>query len=287
MPKAPRETFLYLAIGVFAISWAAPLIRLCEAPPLAIATYRMGFSALLLLPLAIKDCLRELKPRGVLTLFLPGAFLGLHFALWVSSLSYTSVASSVILVTTNPIFVGFLSFFLLGEKMTKPLILGTALAIGGGITVGVGDFREGGGLLLGNGLALAGALMMSCYLVAGRTFRERASLLTYVFVVYGAAALLLLLLSALLGEPLRGFPPTTWVLFILLALVPTLVGHSTINWAVRHLSTPVVALAIVGEPVLASLLAYLVLGEALTWARVVGGGVILAGVYLGIFRRGG
>lgn len=287
MAERPRRTFLYLAVGVFAISWAAPLIRLCEAPPLAIATYRMGFSALLLLPLALKDCVRELKPQGVLTLFLPGAFLGLHFALWVSSLSYTSVASSVILVTTNPIFVGVLSFFLLRERMTRPLLLGTALAIAGGITVGVGDFREGEGLLLGNGLALAGALMMSCYLVAGRSLRQRASLLSYVFVVYGAAALFLLLLSLLLGEALRGFPLTTWVLFLLLALVPTLLGHSTINWAVRYLSTPVVVLAIVGEPVLASLLAYLVLGESLTWPRVVGGAVILAGVYLGIFRRRG
>ncbi|MFQ5896387.1 MAG: DMT family transporter, partial [Nitrospinota bacterium] len=270
--------------GVFALSWASILIRLCEAPPLVIALYRMGLATLLLAPgFAWARGRRGLALAWSFGpgLLLAGLFLGLHFALWVSSLFHTSVASSVFFVTTHPLWVAFAARWLFGEKVGRPLIFAVGLTTVGGAVTAWGDWGESGSRLYGNGLALGGALMMAGYLLVGRRLRPKVALFPYGFFAYGGAALVLFLLTAWQGLSLAPYPGQTFLFLFLLALGPTLLGHSALNWALRHLASPAVALAVVGEPVLASLLAWGVLGEGLTPARALGGGLMAAGVALG------
>lgn len=290
MPTAPSQIKIYLGLflGIMSVSFAAVFIRLAEAPPLIIAIYRMGFAALILLPLTLVTHFNELSQlpfKEACLSLLSGSFLGLHFALWITSLYYTSVTVSVVLVTTSPIFVGLISHFILKEKVSRRLGIGICLTILGGIIVGIGGYSGGEMNLWGDFLALAGAVMMAFYLLLGRRLRQQLSLMAYIFLVYTTASILLIFFGLLLNLPFKGYSSQTYLLFLLLALIPTLIGHSCFNWSLKHLPAPIVSVSILGEPVGASLLAYFFLKEIPTFMEVLGGGLILIGIYISVVIR--
>ena len=282
MPKLKIAFILFSAICI--VSFAAILIKLAgEASALVIATYRLTLATLLLAPLVLLQSRRELlslsKKEWLLSL-LSGAFLSLHFFTWVSSLKYTSVASSVVLVTTNPIFIGLGSYFLLKERLRALLVAGIGLSVTGGILIGYGDFRVGNDVLLGDLLALTGAIMASGYFLIGRRVRQKLALLPYIFIVYGMAALILLGLSLLTHQQFFGYSRSTYFWLVLMAVGPQLIGHTSVNWALKYVSAATVAVAILGEPVGSTILAYLILKEGLTPLKLVGGLLILLGIYM-------
>lgn len=276
-------TWIVLSCALIVISFASIWIRWAEAPAISIAVYRVGVSALILTPIALstrRSRLRGLTHNDLRYALLGGICLALHFIFWISSLEFTSVASSVVLVTTNPIFVALGSHFLLREPITLSLAVGIGVSLLGGVLIGYGDFLAGPNVLLGDGLALLGAVMASAYLLVGRRLRAHTDLVTYIFLVYGAAAIVLLATAVLLQQPLVGFPHQTYLWLALLALGPQLIGHTSFNWALKHLPASTVAVIILGEPVGSTVLAYFLLGEPITLVKALGGVFILVGIYL-------
>lgn len=287
---------LVLAIGVAVASSSSILIRFAQpqVASLVIAAYRMALASLLLLPILLiryRGELRRLRPEIALSIGLAGLFLAVHFATWISSLEYTSVASSVVLVQTMPLFVALLSPLLLKERVGAWLLAGLAIALLGTLAVGLSDACDGlrcpelaqslaGPALKGDALAIAGALGGAGYVMLGRRVRPRVALIPYVALAYLAAALALGMAAAGSGSPLSGFPPINWLWILLLALGPQLLAHSSYNWALRYLPAAVVSLTLLGEPVGATVLAYLLLDEQPPLLRLVGGGLILVGIGL-------
>ena len=215
-------------------------------------------------------------------LFLTGLFLALHFTFWIASLRYTSVASSVVLVNINPVFVGLGSYIILKEKVTKLMILGILLSITGGMVIGFSDFTFSTDSAPGDLLALGGTLMASGYLMAGRRLRQEMDLFSFIFPVYTTASIAVVLIGLVVGVPFFGYPYRTYALFLMLALIPQLIGHTTFNWALKFFSASTVAVLILGEPVGSPLLAYWILGETLSLWKAAGGICILAGIYVAL-----
>lgn len=272
-----------MAIGVVSVSFAAIFIRLAEAPPLVIAAYRMCLAALIIVPLAwlrSRDELRRLSRRTIFMALLSGLFLALHFGLWIASLSYTSVATSVILVTANPIFVGIASYFLFQEKLSKQAVLGVMISITGSVVIGYNSWSLGPSPLLGSILALLGALAVAGYLLIGRRLRRGIGLLTYASLTYSSAAVFLLISALAFGYSLAGYSTTTNVMFVLLAVVPQLIGHSSLNWSLRFVPATLVTIAVLGEPIIAITLAFLILNEIPALIEIGGGVLILAGIFI-------
>ncbi len=283
VPRSPARLHAGLAAGVLAVSWAAILVRLADAAPLAIAAWRLVLAGAATAAFALLRRRAELAAlaRGERVLLAAaGLALALHFATWIASLRLTSVASSVALVTTSPVWVALLSRAFLRERIPARVALGIALAVAGGAAMAGGDVSLGRSALLGDALALAGALAAAAYFVLGRRVRARLSLGAYVGVVYPVAAAGVLALAVAAGAPLRGYAARTWGALALLALGPQLVGHSLLNWSLRWLSGTFVAVAILAEPVVSILLAIPVLGERPSGIQIAGGAVLLAGVAL-------
>lgn len=288
-----RDAVTYggLGAGVLAVSSAAVLIRLAEAPALAVAAWRTGVAALLFLPLAwalYPKALGAVGWRTWLLLLLAGASLALHFAFWIASLSYTTVASSVFIVTANPLLVALGAWLLLGERPRGRVLGGIGIALGGGVLLAWGDgggLGAGGRKVLGDGLAFLGAVAVALYYILGRRVRPSLPLLAYIGPVYAAATLLLVGAGVTSGTPLWGFSGRSLAFLLLVAFLPQVVGHSLLNWALGRLPAVVVSTAVMAEPVLATALAWLFLGERPPLTTLVGGGIILGGVWWGV-RRG-
>jgi drug/metabolite transporter (DMT)-like permease len=277
---------IFLPIGIIAVSTASIFIRLCDAPALIIATYRMMLASLMLVPFACyKKTWRGWGKNEMGWLLLSGLFLSLHFAFWIASLKYTSVASSVVLVTTHPIFVGIGSRLLLKERIGRNLALGIALSVLGSGLISYGDISLSKEAFMGDGLALLGAIAASGYLLVGRKMRRDQDLFSYIFPVYSTAGLILILLSLLFQKPFFGYSPPTYLLLFFLALIPQLIGHTTFNWALKYLPVSMVAITILGEPIGSTFLAYIILGEGLTIWKVVGGISILVGILIALERK--
>jgi drug/metabolite transporter (DMT)-like permease len=295
-----------IPFGILAVSTASIFIRYAQAggtPSLVIAAVRLSLATLVLTPLALfrhRDELQALQRRELRLALLSGLFLAIHFATWITSLEYTSVASSVVLVSTTPLWVALLSPLALKESIARPVMYGMGLALMGGAVVGLSDsctlagfsvscpcFSEfiGGQAFLGDMLALAGALAAAGYMLAGRRLRDKMSLIPYIFVVYGMAALLLLILMFSAGKSPLGYAPETYLWLLLLALVPQLLGHSTFNWALRYLSAAFVSVTLLGEPIGSALLAYFLLDEAPSALMIFGAILILAGIYVASLRE--
>jgi len=276
------KAYLTLLVGVAAMSFAAIFIRLAEAPPLVIAAYRLTIAALVFLPFAPSKwskTWRQVSRQDVLLLLFASLVLALHFALWISSLKNTSIASSVILVTSNPIFVAIFSYFLWKEKLTKLMLGGMALALGGAALISYGDFALSGTALLGDVLAVLAALVWGIYLVTARHLRARIDFLSFVTFIYAGAAVFLLIAVAIGGYSLFGYSTQTYLMMALVALVPQLIGHSAANFALRFIPATLVSVAILGEPVGATLLGYFILEEAPGLNEIAGGILVLAGIF--------
>ncbi len=279
----PRRAKIVLPLGLAAISFASIFIKLCDAPPLIISAYRLGIAGSILALFHCPQLVRELKlltRREIFFSLLAGLFLSLHFAVWITSLKYTSVASSVIFVTTNPIFVALSSVLFLRERLSLPLFFSILVAVLGGLLIGWGDWDLGKETAYGDFLALLGALMATGYLLTGRRLRPKMSLGPYITLVYGVAGALLILFAFLNGDSFFGYSSRDYLLFLLLALVPQLIGHTTVNWALRFFSATRVAVFILGEPILATLLAYFLLGEPVGPSIFLGGTLVLLGIFL-------
>ncbi|MBI3738617.1 MAG: DMT family transporter, partial [Chloroflexi bacterium] len=250
-PTRSRLTLpLALLFAILAVSTASIFIRFAQrdAPSLVIAALRLTFASIVLAPLAWTRHRAEmlsLSRRDLLLGLLSGLFLSVHFATWITSLEYTTVASSVVFVSTGPLWVALASPLFLREPLTRPVLIGMAVALFGGVIIGLSDscswnnglvcdsFSQAlhGRAMLGNLLALAGALAVAGYLMIGRKLRTKISLIPYIFVVYSTAAVGLLVIMFAAGETPTGYQPLTYVWILLLALIPQLIGHSTYNWA--------------------------------------------------------
>ena len=275
-----------IPIGVLAASTAAIFVKLCDAPVLIIATYRMVLASLILLPYALyKKTGRTWGRNEIGWLIVSGLFLSLHFMFWIGSLKYTSVASSVVLVTTYPIFVGIGSRLFLKERMGLSLIIGIILSVMGSGLISYGDMAISRAALMGDGLALLGAVTASGYFLVGRKMRKSQDLLSYIFPVYSTAGFLLVIFSLLSQKNFFGYSWTTYLFLFLLALIPQLIGHTTINWALKYLPASMVAITYLGEPVGSTILAYFILNEALTPWKIFGGILILAGILTALKRK--
>ena len=278
---------LYIALlaGVVAVSFAAIFIRLAEAPSLVIAAYRLTLASLIVAPVGFLRCWGEVKRLGkqdLLYAVLSGLLLSLHFALWIASLNYTTVASSVVFVTTNPLFVGIASHLFTQDRVTRLMFGGIVLAVLGGMVIGWDDLALGGEALWGDFLALLGAMMAAGYFMAGRRLRPKMSLLAYISIVYSMAAIVAVLMCVLTKQSFVGYSPQTYLMFVLLAVVPQIIGHSSFNWALKHVSAAVVAVTILGEPVGSTILAYFILNEVPTLVKIGGAALILSGIYFSI-----
>lgn len=280
-------------VGVAAVSTAAVWVKLCSAPALAVASWRLVLAASLFWAWRLlrgRSGMPRLSPRELRLGALAGIFLGLHFACWIASLGWTSVASSVVLVTTNPLWVGLASWLWLKEPPPRAFWQGLALALAGAGLVGLGEGRGGPAApdpWTGNLLALAGAWMASVYLLIGRAVQShgeqphgaaRGGALGYVTWVYSAAAVTLLILSLAAGVPLGGAALEDWAPLLGLALVPQALGHTLLHRALGQLPASEVAVALLGEPAGAILLAWLLFGEAPGGLQLLGAGLILLGV---------
>jgi drug/metabolite transporter (DMT)-like permease len=282
-----NRQYLVLAIGVVAVSFAAIFIRLAAAPSLVIAAYRLGLASLVIVPLAwIRSGgeLRSLPKKDFFLGIASGGFLALHFAFWIASLSYTTVATSVILVTTTPIFVAFASYFLFHEKLNRQAGIGIAVSLTGAVVIGVGNWEVSASSFLGSILSLCGALAVVGYMLIGRSLMRRMSLLSYTSLAYGSAAVLLVLAALISGHKFTGYPSVTYLWLVLLAVVPQLIGHTSVNWALRFISATMVTIAVLGEPVGATTLAFFILKETPSLSEIGGGILILAGIFVA-FRK--
>jgi len=292
--------FLGMAIGLLAVSTAAIFIRYAQAyaPSLVIAAYRLTLASLVLAPFAIgkrRGELGSLKRKELSLALLSGFFLAIHFATWITSLEYTTVASSVVLVTTTPLWVALMAPFTLKEPLNRQILTGMALALVGGVIIGLSDTCSWAGsslscpdlagvwmgnALLGDLLAVVGALAAAFYILIGRRLRAGLSLIAYIFVVYGMAAVILVLFTVIARQPLSGYPPIAYLYFLALALVPQLIGHSSFNWALRYVSASYVSIILLGEPIGSIILAYFILDEVPTTAKIFGAILILIGIYV-------
>lgn len=278
-----------LALAIAAVSMAAIFVRLAAAPGVIVAAYRMIAASLLLLPVSVR-ALRATPPSresfGLAAL--AGLLLGAHFATWITSLSYTSVAASVTLVSTIPLWVALLSWGFLGRRPRLAVLGGALLAVAGSVVIGLGGAAGGTGErpLLGDALALAGAVFAAAYFLLGRAAQRRGlSLNAYVALAYGAAAVTLLPLPGLLGIPYLPYGAATLGWILVLALVPQMIGHTGLNYAVKHLDPTLVSTLVLLEPLGAGLLAFWLFGEAPTAATAVGAALLLAGVGVAVWAE--
>lgn len=287
--KTPTwQTYAVLAGGVLSVSMAAILIRLAQAealPSLLIAAARLVIATLILTPLVLRRHLpqiRSLRPRDMTLIGVSGLFLALHFILWITSLEYTTVLVSVVLVTTSPLWSALLEALFLRSRITRLVLLGLLLAIAGGVIISLPPAGEtmqfGSQPVLGSLMAAGGALAVAVYLVIGRSVRSRLPLLPYIWLVYGAAAVVASLALLLTGTPVTGYSLQGYGWMVAVGLIPQLLGHSAFNYALEYLSATYVGIATQLEPVGSAIMAFFVFDEIPYLTQFIGSSIILLGV---------
>ncbi|MGA9287930.1 MAG: DMT family transporter [Anaerobacillus sp.] len=275
--------YVAIIIAILFVSTSAVIVKLSTAPASIIAMYRLLLALFIMLPVVYVKYRHSFKTIQLSDWgygSLAGVSLAFHFILWFESLNYTSVASSVVLVTLQPLFAFIGTYLFFKEKLTLPAVAGGVTAVIGSIAISWGDFRLSGIALWGDLLALTACAMVTGYLLFGQNIRKRLDLIPYTFIVYGIAAVTLVVYNLLLRYPFISYPASDWGYFLLLAIFPTLLGHSLLNWAVKWVSVNVISMSILFEPIGASILAYFILGETLHKMQWIGGAIILAGLYL-------
>jgi len=280
-----------LGFAVFAASTSAILVRWSAAPSSVAALYRVLFTTAIVAPIALlwyREEFARLSRRDLGFAIVAGIALAVHFAAWFESLNHTSVAASVTLVQTQPIFVALGAGLVLGERVNRETIVGIVVALIGATAMSLGGAGEApisDATMYGNALAVLGAVTVAGYVLAGRSIRQRVSLFPYVTVVYAACTLTLALLVGAQGHAYLAYPPREWLLFLGMAIGPGIFGHTIVNWALKHLESVVVSVTWLGEPVGSTLLALVLLAEVPDAITVVGGLVVLAGIYVTTIER--
>ena len=283
MMQPKIHPYIPIIIGVISISLSAILVKLAVADSGVIAFYRLLFSVLIMSPLFFYKYtheLKELTKRDWIFSSIAGFFLAFHFILWFESLNYTSVASSTVLVTLQPLFAFIGTYFFFKEKLSVKIILSGFIAIIGSFLISWGDFRVSGSALYGDLLALIACALITGYLLLGQDVRKRISLITYTMVVYSSSTICLFFYVLVKGESFGPYPSMTWIWFLLLAIIPNLLGHTLFNWAVKWVSTNVISVAVLFEPIGAAILAYIVFAEKLIATQIFGGIIVIAGLLL-------
>ncbi|MDW0111474.1 DMT family transporter [Sporosarcina aquimarina] len=283
MNKPAIHPSIPIIIGVISVALSAIFVKLVSAEAGVTAFYRMFFSVLFMLPIFLLKYRKEislLTKRDWIFSALAGIFLAFHFIFWFESLNYTSVASSTVLVTLQPIFAFAGTYFFFKERLSFKTILSAVIAISGSVIISFGDFQLGGTAFYGDVLALIGCALITAYLLFGQDVRKRLSLITYTFVVYSISSVTLFFYVLLKGESFGPHSQSDWMWFVLLALIPNLLGHTLFNWAIKWVSTNAISIAILFEPVGASILAYYIFNESLSTAQITGGIVVLLGILL-------
>lgn len=279
-----RKTFLptiVLVLGVMGISSGAIFARLADAHPLVICAYRVGLASCALVPFALFFNRREYRMLGrsdSARTILAGLFLACHFAAWITSLSYTTVASSVVLVNTIPIWVALINFFRGAQRPSRKMWLCIFLSFSGAAVVGCGDLSFSGEALWGDFLAVAGAVFAAAYILIGKEVRKKLNLMPYVALCYSTAALLLWGVVLAMGLKITGFSQTTWGAFFGMAFFSQVIGHSSYNWALRYFSAGFVAILLLGEPIGSALLAYFLFDEIPAPIKFVGFALLLSSI---------
>jgi drug/metabolite transporter (DMT)-like permease len=290
-----------LFIGVVAASTGAIFIRFAQSEGVSsifIATTRLLFASIILMPVIIIKYIphiRNLRIKDWLFSLSAGFFLAVHFVFWVTSLEYTSIASSVLLVSTTPIWVILISSILFKERINKIFFLGLVCALSGSMIVSLSDVCSWnkftvtcpqiselvqGKAILGDVLALLGAWAASGYLIIGKKVRSKLPLLPYVFIVYSVAAILLTIISLINKYPIFGLPSKVYIWLLLLALIPQLIGHTIFNWTLKYVTTSFVSISLLGEPLGSTFLAVLLFNEIPSWMKVPGFLLLFTGIWI-------
>lgn len=277
-----------MVFGLLAVSMSAIFTRWAQnedASSLVIAAGRLCVASAILTPLVLRRHRSELRTLSASDLkwaMISGAILGLHFASWVTSLEYTAVVNSVVLVTTNPLWVALFAPLFLHERLGRRTLLGLALAFSGGLLVslsgGTGDPPTRSDPLLGNGLALVGALAVAFYFMIGRSLRARLSVVVYIWLVYSAAAIILVVVVAIAAQPVAGMTGLAFLWILLIGLFPQLIGHTSFNYALGYYPASFVSLVALAEPVGAGILAVIFLAEWPVGLQLAGSVMILLGI---------
>lgn len=283
MNKPPIHPYIPILIGVISISLSAILVKLATADSGVIAFYRMLFSVLIMSPIFFIKHTHEIKlitKRDWIFSTIAGVFLAFHFILWFESLNYTSVASSTVLVTLQPLFAFVGTYFFFKEPLTLKTVISGLIAILGSFLISWGDFQVSGTALYGDMLALIACALITGYLLFGQDVRKRISLITYTMVVYSISTICLFLYVIVKGESFGPYSSMDWLWFLLLAIIPNLFGHTLFNWALKWVSTNIISVAVLFEPIGAALLAYIVFSESLIPSQIIGGIVVIVGITL-------
>jgi drug/metabolite transporter (DMT)-like permease len=280
--------YIILAIGVFAVSQAAIIIRLAQdqdVPSLVIAAGRLVIASIILTPMVLRRShyrqqMRQLKPSEMRLVFVSGIFLAAHFSFWVSSLEYTTVLISAVLVTTTPIWVAFLELFFLRAKLSRMVLMGLVIALLGGVFIGLSDggSEVSSNPILGAALSVTGAIAVAVYMIIGRKLRPTLALAPYIWMVYGIAATTMLLVLLVTGTPVTGYELAGYGWVLALALLPQLIGHTSLNYALGYLPATYISVATQSEPILSAIVAYFIFTEVPGLFQVFGGVVIMVGV---------
>lgn len=274
-----------ILLGVLSASASSIFFKFAQAEPLAVAFYRLAFSTLILAVPLLWQRPDRINRRDLLLSVLSGLFLAAHFATWFFSLTLTSIASSTIFVSTHPFLVILFAYIVWKERPSRGALTGVAVAVVGAVLIGWGDFGLDARALWGDLLAFLGAVTVTGYLLIGRHVRQRVGAMQYSAIAYASASVALLLGALALGNPLGGFPATTWWVFLALALFPTIFGHTLFNWALKFVPPSVVSVSILGEPIGATLLAWIIWRTGPGPVSLAGGVLLLVGIAL--FQRAG
>lgn len=286
--KESQLPYLALLIGMFAISTSAILIRHSNSEPLVIGSYRQAFATLIFLPFIIKDRGEEIRSQSYVTLFemiLTGILLGAHFSFFITSVKETSVAASVLLATCHVVYVAILGRFLFGEILSREAIIGTSIALAGILILFGGDLLDNPGNFRGNLFAFISGILAGLYYLSGRKLRKIISLPTYAFVVYLFSFLTMFAVVLIQNLSYSNLPVTEIQLFLLMALIPTLLGHTMQNWALAYLPAYVVSISLLAEPIGSGLLAWLFFQEIPSIGVISGGFIVIIGLYFVIIAE--
>lgn len=273
--------YIPLIIGIIAISFSSIFVKWSDAPVSVQGMYRLLFTLFLMLPFTLKhiSSLKSIALREWILLLLSGTFLALHFLFWMGSLKLTTVASSTILLSLQPVFVMAGAYFAFREKTSKPAIIGMLVAITGAVMIGWGDIGISKQHIQGDILSILGTIVVAVHMLIGQKLLKTIPAAIYSFSVFLSAVVVFAVYNTLLHIPMTGYSDKDWGIFLLLAIVPTVFGHVLFNWLLKYVTAATISMAILGEPVGATLLAYLLLNETLTFSQWTGGAIVLLGLY--------
>ncbi|WP_313371006.1 DMT family transporter [Sedimentibacter sp.] len=279
MERTPSK-YIVLA-GTFFTSLSSIIIRFSTAPALVISSYRMLFTCIILLPVIIKNRneFTELNKKNIILCIISGIFLALHYATWISSIKLTTIANSTILVSCSPIFVCLANYFIIKEKLSKKMIMSIVVSLAGTIIIALGSAgASASNMMLGNTLAFLGAIFVAGYLVIGGIVRKNLSAGAYVFIVYSVSTVVLFIMCLLSSTSVYPYPPREFMLFISLAFFCSILGHTLYNYMVKYVSSTLISVSTLSEPIFASLMALVIFKEIPSLYTLLGGVIIITGI---------